>query len=535
MKITRLWVSKYKNIENVALDFDSNQLITLLIGQNGLGKSNLIEILALIFRDLHLLSSEADFQSWPYDPLYFEYEIDYICRSSVIRIHCKEGTFDAWVKPQSEGEEFVRISFTEFQTRKKTDFLPQYIIGYYSGENKRVKDIIRIFEGDYWNSFKAKARRSRASESEEGFRALFFAENFHSQIILLTLSLYKDVPVLHEGIDSLFKRFLGIEKITDFSILFNNPDWSFDNIGGVNKSINYLISNIQESVQFPFWNLTGKADQVITRFYNHQIERKEPTAYEDPDEDTRSHVKEFLEFDDINFSLFFSEISDFFPNPLDFFDAIEATNFLEVLNSIKIKVKKTGIEDPIEFVQLSEGEQQLLSVLGLILITGEEDCLFLLDEPDTHLNPQWQRDYIQLLKDFNLNDKNSQIFVATHSPLLVQSIEDANTVLFRKRDGKVVIDQTDFKEEGWRIDHVLASDLFGLSSTRPPKYDDFHKIRNEIIERGELTENDRKKLAEYENVFGAFPTGETINEIKTMALLSRVAKQLEEKGGNDTD
>jgi len=42
-------------------------------------------------------------------------------------------------------------------------------------------------------------------------------------------------------------------------------------------------------------------------------------------------------------------------------------------------------------VIFSEGEQQLLLVLGLLKFTAEEEALFLLDEPDTHLNPCLER------------------------------------------------------------------------------------------------------------------------------------------------
>lgn len=529
MKIRHLWVSKYKNIDNVDLYFDTNQLITLLIGQNGLGKSNLIEILALIFRDLQLLKKEDEFLNWPFEDDHFEYKIEYLCRNSTVKIHCLENNFDVWEKPIVGDDDFIKISFSDFQNRKTNDLLPKYVIGYYSGESQRLKGIIRDFEELYWGEFLAKARKPNINEIEDQFRGLFFAESFHSQLILLTLALYQNDKSIKDEINSLFSEFINVEEIRDFTIEFNNPDWSFKNIGGANKSIDYLISNIQEKVDYPFWNLSGKADQIITHFYNHQIERFEPYYYTDKDQDERSYVNEFLGFEDIIFDDFSKLIRDYYPEPIDFFDALESTNFLGVLNEISFSVIKAGIPEPILFEQLSEGEQQLISVLGLILIAGKEDCLFLLDEPDTHLNPQWQRDYIQLLKDFNLSDENSQIFVATHSPLLVQSIEDANTVLFRKVNGKVKIDQTDFKQEGWRIDQVLASDLFGLSSTRPPKYDDFYKVRNRIVERGELTDEDRRELIEHENIFGAFPTGETIKEIETMALLSRVAKQLKEK------
>ena len=35
----------------------------------------------------------------------------------------------------------------------------------------------------------------------------------------------------------------------------------------------------------------------------------------------------------------------------------------------------------------------MLTVLGLMRITREDHCLFLLDEPDTHLNPIWKLRY----------------------------------------------------------------------------------------------------------------------------------------------
>ena len=51
MKILSLKIPVYKNLRDIDLSFEST-LITLLVGQNGLGKSNLIEILASIFKDL---------------------------------------------------------------------------------------------------------------------------------------------------------------------------------------------------------------------------------------------------------------------------------------------------------------------------------------------------------------------------------------------------------------------------------------------------------------------------------------------------
>lgn len=50
------------------------------------------------------------------------------------------------------------------------------------------------------------------------------------------------------------------------------------------------------------------------------------------------------------------------------------------------------------FTELSEGEQQLLCVMGMLRFTRGDETLFLLDEPDTHLDPRWKLDYLELLQ-----------------------------------------------------------------------------------------------------------------------------------------
>lgn len=54
MKLDYLWVENFKNLNGFKADFDENpeELFTILLGQNGLGKSNLLEALVVIFRDL---------------------------------------------------------------------------------------------------------------------------------------------------------------------------------------------------------------------------------------------------------------------------------------------------------------------------------------------------------------------------------------------------------------------------------------------------------------------------------------------------
>ena len=62
MKLDHLWVESFKNLQDFSADFDEdpNELFAVLLGRNGLGKSNLLEVLVVIFRDL-FLGNETNF------------------------------------------------------------------------------------------------------------------------------------------------------------------------------------------------------------------------------------------------------------------------------------------------------------------------------------------------------------------------------------------------------------------------------------------------------------------------------------------
>ena len=52
MRIDWFWLDNYKNLSDLTINFSQDHLITVLIGRNGTGKSNVLEALTIIFRDL---------------------------------------------------------------------------------------------------------------------------------------------------------------------------------------------------------------------------------------------------------------------------------------------------------------------------------------------------------------------------------------------------------------------------------------------------------------------------------------------------
>jgi len=141
---------------------------------------------------------------------------------------------------------------------------------------------------------------------------------------------------------------------------------------------------------------------------------------------------------------------------------------------IQVRVKTTNAEQiPITFHELSEGEQQLLMVLGLMRFTKSHQSLVLLDEPDTHLNPRWSVDYLKDIARAMSDDApestgqlTSQVLMATHDPLVIASLVKEQIHLL-KRDPvslKCYWEQPSENPRGLGFTGILTSDMFGFRS-----------------------------------------------------------------------
>src|SRR5439155_25516725 len=77
MRIDRLYLSDFRNLVDFEVDFDQTSVRQVIVGRNGVGKSNLLEALTRIFRDLDL-EEESE----------FAYEIEYLCNQHCIKVTC---------------------------------------------------------------------------------------------------------------------------------------------------------------------------------------------------------------------------------------------------------------------------------------------------------------------------------------------------------------------------------------------------------------------------------------------------------------
>ncbi|HBR3691938.1 TPA: AAA family ATPase, partial [Klebsiella pneumoniae] len=174
----------------------------------------------------------------------------------------------------------------------------------------------------------------------------------------------------------------------------------------------------------------------------------------------------------------------------DFFKLLESIYFSSLIHEVQIRVKvneKNGTNELLTFRELSEGEQQLITVLGLLRFTRDDESLFLLDEPDTHLNPAWSMEYINYLEEvagFNLDRKesqqndgskqkieNSHIVLATHDPVVISTLKREQIQIMKRDENtlEVYAHSPLYDPKGMGFSGVLMSDMFGLRSDLDPK------------------------------------------------------------------
>ena len=63
----------------------------------------------------------------------------------------------------------------------------------------------------------------------------------------------------------------------------------------------------------------------------------------------------------------------------------------------------------------SSGERELMTYLFAIYALNVKDALIVIDEPELHLHPRWQKILLELFERL-AKDTGNQFLMATHSP-----------------------------------------------------------------------------------------------------------------------
>lgn len=448
---------RFKNLKNVTIDFDQDHWITVVIGWNGTGKSNVLEALTKIFRDLIQGNRKPDFAfNLTYqmgsgnNTLHINIDADPDRTQEPLIIHVasdNEASGNGTLLPFIEGEpgtsplrgkKLSLMAFFDDSARH----LPHYVFGYYSGESDRLYEVFK----PYLRSFDKQLQQGK----DPGLKRLFYALPVHSQFVLLAFLIQQS-----DDVRDFLSDHLGIdpdEGIESVLFVLRQPPWK------------------SKEGDPRFWFAKGVVADFLSRLQDIALA---------PIETSRSVPVSLWNNKRLEFKyLFVKDIASLKQlvgkqRPAEFFRDLESTHVSQLIEEVRIKVRLKKNDGTVTFRELSEGEQQLFTVLGLLRFTAESESLFLLDEPDTHLNPRWAVDYLSYLRKFaGENDaerEDRHILLTTHNPMAIAELVKEQVQILRlskSEDGRQIIAiHPEIDPKGMGYAAIVSSDMFGIAST----------------------------------------------------------------------
>jgi len=128
----------------------------------------------------------------------------------------------------------------------------------------------------------------------------------------------------------------------------------------------------------------------------------------------------------------------------------------------------------VDYVSLSDGEHQLVQILGVFAMIDESNVLFLLDEPESHLNPQWRVNFMRDLaalptaRGARAEEGNpsaaQEVLITTHAPFVPSDTPRTQTLIFRRAEqdaeessSALLVTRPDIQTFGAKYDEILEA------------------------------------------------------------------------------
>lgn len=114
------------------------------------------------------------------------------------------------------------------------------------------------------------------------------------------------------------------------------------------------------------------------------------------------------------------------------------------------------------FLSLSTGHKFLIHTYARLLAYIDDNCLLLFDEPENHLHPPLLSFMMAEIRKL-LVSSHSVMFIATHSPVILQETFAKNVFVVRKNGNSTTITQPQIETYGANIS-AITSEVFDLTT-----------------------------------------------------------------------
>jgi len=409
-----------------------------LIGTNGSGKSNLLELIAEAFYCFEL-NHRFEIDKRVKKKASRQLELIYsLTKHNGKRI--KINTYTNLIPKiylEENPDQWVEI----IDSFDVLDYLPVKIIGYTSGMNEtlsfRFNQLDSLYSDDVLLNAKAK------SEEILPENRLVFLDNESNQAIVISNFLFKNSDQL-----KIFKDLLRITGLDTFKIIIDLKR---------KRSNEYVI-------------LSREHLDYIEKFKLCSVcYRDEPLKYYEFDFVVNPATKAaFLEHFVTIDKLFMAFQKFKLLNPINLDKPLRKVKSEDDLLDNKPTLAKSDkvfrfeelnllITNPnksIPYIGISDGEHQFLQIVGSAMIFEQDDELFLFDEPETHFNPSWRTQFIQVLNAI-LKGRDQDIVITTHSPFIVSDCKGYRVYKFMRIEGNSYFEKIGIETFGTSFDVIL--------------------------------------------------------------------------------
>jgi len=421
-------------------------------------------------------------------------------------------------------EEFESDTLGVVSDRERDFLLPEYVLGYSSGENEILSlpfFKMRFIQFDeYWHALKEQMYYPGRPETR-----MAYLDSGFSQAILLCNLLFHDEAALKP-----FREDVGVDELKEFRIIIRrsvtvtkevaegfdgqgfgeggfgrgsfggkrNPALTVDQESGTStvhlirllEADEKVRQEAKEEEKSSFVNyenfdpIVNRLKRCATCWY---VDEDSDTIYLDylVNEATRKAFSENFDFEvnkspivlfqafQVLLTLNLYPVSEALKADLYRSDSHYVSETVPTLASDErimrfefVKFRKMDVTEPVMLKNLSDGEHQLLHILGLCLLFKNTNSLFLLDEPETHFNPDWRANFVtRLYESFNGSD-NHEMLVTTHTPFLISDSRPEKVLVFNKdkESGEVSVSNPDYNTLGASINKITMA-TFGKRET----------------------------------------------------------------------
>lgn len=422
MKLKKLQIKKYKNLIDFTVDFESGKGLSILIGNNGSGKSNVLEAISGIF--VNAYSAKAIHK--------FVYSLTYEIKGKEVKLEQTIYRCQYYVDGKV-------IAVKELALR---GLLPTNVIALYSGEDKR-------WWHNYYEPFYLKFTRDiNAGTSNALSPKMYYINKYYWDIALLSL-----VYSTAEDDKQFLKETIGRDTV-DHILLFYTQNVERHCKSELLKSFLQSVNLFSEHSKGP----DGEPVYLYAMTKESIFDTYGVRVFED-----FAAMKNFYMFADAKFLNNKPEEFNYYEKQLfDYFVQAYMPKDKKVIKNIELIYNGFSAKD------LSEGEKKLILIRSILSFVADENSLILFDEPDANIHEGRKQQLYNLFSEYCKYDR--QMIVATHSPILAQLANEKELLMLELDEGKSTI-LTDEKIEKIKKLSGTSWDVIGqgmmLRSSRP--------------------------------------------------------------------